>query len=222
MDGNGRWAKNNNLDISEGHKKGAESAWEIVKYCSENNINNLSLFAFSSENWKRPKIEVANILNLLDRYIDEEFNKFNEYNIRFKFLGDLSKLPADLQLKIYNLISITKLNKGMTLNVAFSYGGRQEIISAVKKSIESVNNSSDINEDNFKQYMYIPDLPDVDFLIRTGGEKRISNFLLWHIAYAELYFEEKLWPDFSIIDLHDAILNFLSRKRNYGKRELCI
>jgi len=210
MDGNGRWANLKNMPRLYGHKKGAERAKELVLDAAKKKLEYLTLFAFSSENWDRPLEEVSGIMNLLAEAISSNFEFLQEHNIRLKILGDLSKLPSNLFNQINHTINATSNNTGLTVNIALSYGARDEILQAALKMTE---NSST----NIEDYLYTSGIPDPDLLIRTGGEKRISNFLLWQIAYAELYFVDTLWPDFEIEDFERSINEFTKRKRRFGK-----
>lgn len=223
MDGNGRWAQKRKLPVSYGHKKGADNLINILKHAKNIGIKSLTLYAFSTENWKRPKDEVDYILNTLDSYLDEKSEIFIENDIKLKFIGDLTKLDKKLLQKISNLEKETE-NNNLELNIAFSYGGRTEIINATKNiAVDYKNNKIDIydiNEELFKKYLYNPEIIYPDLVIRTGGDIRISNFLLWEISYSELYFTNKLWPDFNEKDLNKAIKNYKKRKRTYGERKV--
>jgi undecaprenyl diphosphate synthase len=220
MDGNGRWAKGRNLPRVAGHKAGVNVVKEIVKHSTHLNLPYLTLFAFSSENWLRPQDEVNELMNLLDMYLEKELPKAFDDNIRFIVSGRITNIPVAIRNKIYAAIDSSKLNSGMTLNLALSYGGREEIIDAIKKIIsdyvEKKVDLQEICEDSFVKYLYNPDLPDIDLLIRTSGEKRVSNFMLWRIAYAELYFTDTLWPDFTTLEFDRAIEDYLKRIRRFG------
>ena len=218
MDGNSRWAKSRNLKTIDGHKQGAENAFNIIKLAIERKISFLSLFAFSSENWFRPKAEVLNFMNLLSHYTSNEVNKINELGVRIKFVGDLSKLSNDLQKSLRDAEDMSAGNKNLTLYILLSYGGRDEIIHAAKKAMESKMEPKDLNEESFRRFM-MSDMPDVDLLIRTGDKQRISNFLLWQSAYAELYFSKKFWPDFDEAEFDNALEDYKSRKRSFGVRD---
>jgi len=217
MDGNGRWAKAKGLPRIAGHRKGAEIVRQVVRNCSELGIKNLTLYAFSSENWERPKDEVEGLMGLLRLYISNELADFHKSDARLRIIGDRKKLPDDIIKSIENAELETLNNKKITVNIALSYGGRDEIVHAAKKMSESGALLADINPSNFSQYLYLPDLPEVDLMIRSGGEKRISNFLIWQAAYAELYFLDKLWPEFTYEDLLSAISDYSKRERRYGK-----
>jgi len=220
MDGNGRWANKRSFRRILGHREGMESVKEIVRACRELDIQALTLYAFSSQNWQRPELEVKALMGLLKKYVRSEVNELNEKNVRLQGIGELDKLPKSV-IKVFNeAVEVTKNNTGMVLSVALSYGGREEIINAVSeiaKKIETGELSSvDINEDIFSENLYTAGLPDPDFLIRTSGELRISNFLLWQIAYSEIYVTDVLWPDFRKDDLYRALIEFQKRKRRFG------
>ena len=221
MDGNGRWAKKRNKSRDYGHKEGKKSVKKIVKVCAELGVKNLTLFAFSTENWNRPKLEIKILMKLLLNSLNEELETLTKNNIRFKTIGNLEKLPKRLLSYLTKVTKKTQNNNRMTLTLALSYGAREEIVDAMQAIGDKVKNNlislKNIDESVINQHLYTHYLPDVDLLIRTSGEKRISNFLLWQIAYAELYFTEKLWPDFSKEDLYEAIVNYQQRERRFGK-----
>jgi len=214
MDGNGRWASAHNLPKVEGHRKGAKTAKEIIKYAAKIGIKYLTLYAFSFENWNRPENEVVDILGILNFYLQNQIEELHQGNIKFKMIGDSTKLSNNMQTLVRNSETLTENNDLMTIYLAFSYGGRDEIIRACKKLAAS--GVEEISEKNLAHYLDIPNMPDVDLMIRSSGEKRISNFLIWQSAYSELYFSNKLWPDFTPTDLDEAIEDFNSRKRNFG------
>jgi undecaprenyl diphosphate synthase len=220
MDGNGRWAQERMLKRIIGHQKGVETVRTIVEESSLLGIQYLTLFAFSSENWLRPRSEVRSLMALLKKYIVRETPLLMKQNIRFNVIGDLEDLPQAVKDAVENAIRKTSENSGMVLTLALSYGARQEIIQAVKKlAAEMVSGTTDIeslDEEFFSDYLYTANLPEPDFLIRTSGEMRISNFLLWQIAYAELYFTEVNWPDFGKEEFHKALRNYQARERRYG------
>lgn len=216
MDGNGRWATKKLLPKVEGHRQGAETAKKIIKACPSFNIKYITLYTFSSENWLRPEEEVSNIIHLLTFYLEKELKSLHENNIRIKVIGNIEKLSTSLQEKIQNATLLTKDNNDLTVCIAFGYGGRDEIINAAKKIVRNNINPEEITESLFQSYLFDPEMPNVDMMIRTSGEHRISNFLLWHSSYAELYFPEKYWPDFDESDLKIAVEEFQSRKRNFG------
>lgn len=223
MDGNGRWAKKRSLARIMGHRKGMDSVKEVVKACCELQIEVLSLYAFSSENWKRPKSEVKALMALLKKYIRSEINELHKNNIRVNAIGDLKKLPEDVLRLIHDGVKKTKNNSGMILNVALSYSGRDEILQSVSKIAEKVSlhklDISEIDEEIFSDHLYTAGLPDPDLLIRTSGELRISNFLLWQIAYTEIYVTDVLWPDFKSKDLYKALDDYQKRKRRFGRTD---
>ena len=221
MDGNGRWAKARMLRRIVGHQRGERTVRMIVQECSRLGIPYLTLFAFSAENWLRPKTEVSALMAMLKKYIQLETAKMMRNNIRFNVIGNRSDLPADVNAAVTTALEKTSGNTGMTLTLALSYGARQEMLTAASRLVaEAVAGSirpEDISEELFSRYLYTADMPDPDFLIRTSGEMRISNFLLWQLAYTELYFTDVNWPDFSKEELHRALLDFQSRERRFGK-----
>ncbi len=221
MDGNGRWAKKKGLFRSMGHEKGTKAVREIVETCAELPIPYLTLYAFSTENWNRPKLEVDTLMKLLVSSLKKEISTLMDNNIRLNAIGSLDSLPKKVHNELIDVMELTKSNTRMTLTLALSYGSREEITKTIKEISLKVKNNlispSDIDESMINNHLYTHDLPDVDLLIRTSGEQRISNFLLWQIAYAELYFTETLWPDFRKEHLFDAILNYQNRERRFGK-----
>ena len=221
MDGNGRWATNKGFSRDKGHTEGRESAKEMVRTCAKIGVKNLTLFAFSSENWKRPKLEIELLMGLLHNSLITELKELQKNNIRLKTIGDTSKLPLVVRKFLEKVCDQTKNNDLMTLTLALSYGSRNEIINSVKEIADKVKNNiisvEKIDESLINQHLYTRNLPDVDLMIRTSGEKRISNFLLWQSAYAELYFSDKLWPDFKSEHLLKAIEDYKSRERRFGK-----
>jgi undecaprenyl diphosphate synthase len=221
MDGNGRWASQRLMPRLEGHRQGAKSVRRCVEFCRRNGIGFLTLYAFSTENWQRPKAEVSGLMKLLSQFLDSELNEIHSHDIRFRTIGDMGRLPESLQTKLLAGIEKTHRNKTMTLTVALSYGGRQDIITATRKIVSAVKsgnlNDNDIDEGLFSKFLYTADLPDPDLLIRTGGEMRISNFLLWQSAYTELYFTSALWPDFDDNLFLEAIKSYAERQRRFGK-----
>ena len=216
MDGNSRWAAQRGLSASQGHKHGAENARKLLKTALTYNIKHLSLYAFSTENWNRSAHEVDNIMHLMSYYLDTELDNIKKNNIQLNVVGNLSKLNPPLKERIKQAEIDTKDNNKMHLYLAISYGGRQEIIDMVKNIISNEIKSDDINENLIQSCLY-SNMPNVDLLIRTGGEKRISNFLPWHLAYSELLFVDKYWPDFDERDFLASISDFNKRKRNFGK-----
>ena len=221
MDGNGRWAKQRGKLRTFGHENGAKSVKAVVEASAEIGIENLTLYAFSTENWKRPKIEVQTLMKLLISSIRKEMASLHKNNIKLSAIGTLSTLPPNVHKELMEVIEKTKNNNRMTLTIALSYGSREELINTVKEiSIKVKNNiisPEKIDESIINEHLYTQDLPDVDLLIRTSGEQRISNFLLWQIAYAELYFTDILWPDFKKQDLYNAIIEYQKRERRFGK-----
>jgi len=213
MDGNGRWAKKRGLARIKGHEKGAKVVKKITTFCANHpEIEVLTLYAFSTENWKRPKVEVDFLMNLLDNWLKNELNTYIKEEVRFEVIGDISKFSKKLQDRILLTKEKTKNNKKLTQVLALNYGGRDEIIRACKRAKKS---DIEINEKNFEDF-FDAKIGDVDLLIRTGGEKRISNFLLWRIAYAELFFTDTFWPDFSETELENIIKEFKKRERRFG------
>ena len=215
MDGNGRWAKEKSMERIDGHNKGVSTVKKITKYCAKLKIKHLTLYTFSNENWLRPKAEVSSLMNLFTKTLDRELKLILENNIRFRVIGDKKKLDFITRNKINEVENLTSENKGMGMNLAISYGGRQEIVSAVNNIISSGKNQ--IDEIEFEKYLYTKNIQHPDLLIRTGKEKRISNFLLWQTAYSEIYFSNSLWPDFSEEELDNIIEDFQNRERRYGK-----
>lgn len=220
MDGNGRWAKARLLPRIMGHRKGVQTVRLIVEECSKIGIGYLTLFAFSAENWSRPKTEVRSLMTLLKKYIRMEVPRMMRNNIRFNVIGNRIDLPEDVAVGLDDAMQVTAANSGMTLTLALSYGSRQELLQAAKAvaaDICSGKLSPDVlSEDSFSQYLYTATLPDPDLLVRTSGEMRISNFLLWQLAYTELYFTEINWPDFSKDELHKALADYQQRERRFG------
>ncbi len=221
MDGNGRWAKQRGFIRALGHENGTKSVRLTVETCARIGIPNLTLYAFSTENWNRPKLEVDTLMKLLVNSLKNELKTLQKNNIRLNSIGCLDKLPKTIQKELNEVIELTKNNTRMTLTLALSYGSREELLNVVKKISDKVKNniiSTDrIDESIINQHLYTHDLPDVDLVIRTSGEHRISNFLLWQIAYAEFYFTDVLWPDFKENDLYEAIISYQKRERRFGK-----
>lgn len=222
MDGNRRWAKERNLETRLGHKEGAETLKKIAKYANKIGIKYLTVYAFSTENWKRTKEEVGALMGLLQMYVNDFLNDKELENIKINILGDVSKLESGLQKSIQKAIDRTKDYTGMTLNVAFNYGGRDEITKAIQKIATKVQNNEiaiqDIDEQYVSENLYTKGQLEPDLLIRTGGEQRVSNFLLWQLAYTEFLFIDKYWPDFSRADLDEAIKVFETRNRKFGAK----
>ena len=221
MDGNGRWAEQKGMSRIFGHQNGVAAVKKIVEAANKFKIKYLTLFTFSIENWDRPQSEVDTLMSLLVQTLKEEFEDIFRNNIKLNAIGELDTLPDNVRDELFSIIQSTKNNSGMTLTLALSYGGKQEIFKAVKEISDKVKNDI-ISLDNFddsliNDHLYTRDLPDVDLLIRTSGEQRISNFLLWQIAYAELYFTDIYWPDFTEEDLEKAIVEYQNRERRFGK-----
>ncbi|MCP1997531.1 undecaprenyl diphosphate synthase [Flavobacterium sp. HSC-61S13] len=221
MDGNGRWAKQKGFLRIIGHENGAKSVRTTVETCTKLGIKNLTLYAFSTENWNRPKLEVDSLMKLLVKSLKRELKTFIKHDIALNAIGNLSSLPSSVQKELNEVIDKTKSNSKMTLTLALSYGSREEIINATKQICEKVKNNiisiANIDESIINEHLYTHNLPDVDLVIRTSGEQRISNFLLWQIAYAEFYFTEVLWPDFTQDHLCQALLSYQNRERRFGK-----
>ncbi len=222
MDGNARWARQKNLPLQLGHKTGSENVRKISESCIELGVKNLTIYAFSSENWDRPESEVEYLMKLLDNYLEKETKPLIEKGVKIVISGNLAKLSDVTKEKIKALEELTKNNKSLVLNVAFSYGSRQEIVDAVRKISLEVREGKlsldELDERVVSRNLYQPEMPDPDLLIRTAGDFRLSNFLLWQAAYTELYFTEVFWPDFDKKHLLQAINEFNQRERRYGKR----
>ena len=221
MDGNGRWAKKQGFLRAFGHESGTKSVKEIIKASVEIGIENLTLYAFSTENWNRPKLEVDTLMKVLINALKKEVDTLQKHNIKLNAIGNLEMLPKTAQNQLLEVINLTKNNNTMTLTLALSYGSREELTNAVRIISEKVKNNiisiDAIDDSIINEHLYTHNLPDVDLVIRTSGEHRISNFLLWQIAYAELYFTDILWPDFKEQDLYEAIISYQNRERRFGK-----
>ena len=221
MDGNGRWAKQRGLLRALGHESGTKSVKEIIKTSAKLGIEYLTLYAFSTENWNRPKLEVDTLMKILVNSLKKELTTLQDNNIKLNTIGNLEKMPKSAQKELLDVIEKTKNNTRMTLTLALSYGSREELVNAVKNISNKVKNNiisiDSIDDSIINEHLYTHNLPDVDLLIRTSGEHRISNFLLWQIAYAELYFTDILWPDFKEQDLYEAIISYQKRERRFGK-----
>jgi undecaprenyl diphosphate synthase len=213
MDGNGRWAKQKNLPRLQGHLAGVNTVRRVTEYCQDFNIKYLTLYAFSRENWDRPKEEVAGLMSLFSKVISEEINELKKNRVRVRFLGNLEELPADVKKSALWIQEQTKNLDQLNLILAFNYSGRSEIIEATNKAIEK---GKKITEETFRNYLFLPDVPDPDLFIRTSGELRISNFLLYQIAYTELFFTDELWPDFNKNHFIKAIRSYQKRERRFG------
>ncbi len=223
MDGNGRWAKKRLLNRIKGHEKGAEAVRTIVRACREIRIPNLTLYAFSTENWQRPQSEIVALMVLLKNFLESEQKEMLDNNIRLNAIGQTERLPQDVQQTLHKVMTVTSKNDGMLLNLALSYGGRDEIVKMVKEIAIKVKNSNiepdSITPELISEHLYTSKIPDPDLLIRTSGEMRISNFLLWQIAYTEIYVTDTLWPDFAKDEFVRILIDYQHRKRRFGKVE---
>ncbi|WOD42124.1 isoprenyl transferase [Hwangdonia lutea] len=221
MDGNGRWAKQKGMLRAFGHENGTKAVRETVEASAELGVENLTLYAFSTENWNRPKLEVQTLMKLLVSSLKKEIKTLQDNNIKLSAIGNLNTLPKKVYKELHEVINSTKSNNRMTLTLALSYGSREEILNTVKeisiKVKKNIISPDKIDESIINEHLYTQNLPDVDLLIRTSGEQRISNFLLWQIAYAELYFTNILWPDFKKKHLYEAIIEYQKRERRFGK-----
>ena len=221
MDGNRRWAKKRGMPTQMGHNEGAKTLEKISQYCSDIGIKYITVFAFSTENWKRSKEEVDHLMDILEKYIKEFDKRFKEKDARIRLVGDITGLPESLQLGIREIQERTKNNTGITVNIALNYGGRAEIVNATKRIAKEVATGkispAEITEELVSAYTYTSQIPDPDLIIRTGGEFRSSGFLTWQSVYSEFYFTDCLWPDFDEKEIDKAIEEFNSRKRNFGK-----
>ncbi|AEE16847.1 polyprenyl diphosphate synthase [Treponema brennaborense] len=215
MDGNGRWAKKRNLPRTFGHKEGLETAKKIVAAAARIGVKYVTLYTFSTENWKRTQEEVGFLMNLIQTHLRGEFEFYKKNGIRIRHLGDVSGLPENISKEILLAESDTEQFTGLTVVLAINYGGRDELIRAFKKFAET-RSAKDVTPEALTEFCDIPELPDADLIIRTGGEKRLSNFLMWHSAYAELVFTDTLWPDYTEREFHDAIAEYRSRNRRFG------
>lgn len=220
MDGNGRWAKERGLHRVAGHRQGVNSVRDIVEACGQLGVKYLTLYAFSTENWRRPKEEVSTLMRLLLRALRDETDRLHENNVRLTCIGEIEAMPQEVQDELFDAIEKTRHNTGLTLNLALSYSGRWDLTNAARRLAEDVQQNrvkvENITEQTVSSYLTTKDMPDPDLLIRTSGEYRISNFLLWQLAYAEFYISEKYWPDFRRKDLYEAIRNFQGRERRFG------
>jgi undecaprenyl diphosphate synthase len=221
MDGNGRWARKRGLPRAAGHRRGVDTVRDIVEACAELGVKFLTLYTFSTENWKRPKDEVSTLMRLLLKSLKDRTDELMENDIKLTTIGDINSLPDQVQKRLYEDMKRTFNNRKMTLNLALSYSGRWEILEAIKQVAEKVSENklsiNEINEETFSGFMTTKEMPDPDLLIRTSGEFRVSNFLLWQIAYTEFYITDVFWPDFKRIHLYEAIKNFQKRERRFGK-----
>lgn len=226
MDGNGRWAQEHHLPRTAGHRKGLRVVEEIIEATARLGIKVLSLYAFSTENWKRPKNEVNMLLNALNYFLKKNINKLMKNNIKLTLMGEMGRFPENTQELLLSVKEKTKHNSGLILNLALNYGARFEIIKAIKEITEQLQKGKldvdSLDEDKLSQFLYTKDLPDPDLLIRTSGEMRISNFMLWQLSYTELYFCKKFWPDFTRNDLNKAISEYQKRERRFGAADAYI
>lgn len=216
MDGNGRWARKRNLRRIFGHRQGADAVRNAVKACRELDIRYLTLYAFSVENWSRPKEEISALMKLLEGFLRKEKKEMIAEGIRLNAIGRLEDLPTSTQEEIAQTKEVTKDGDELLLTLALSYGGRTEILEAVRRMMDAGVEPKEVNEENFHRYLYTDGIPDPDLLIRTSGEMRISNFLIWQVAYSEIYITPTLWPDFARRDLYEAVIEFQSRERRFG------
>lgn len=216
LDGNGRWAQKRNMPRTFGHKNGAENVVDIAIHAKKRGVKYLTLYAFSTENWKRPKKEVDYLMKLLIKFVNDKIDQLMEEDCKLNFLGDLSAIPDQTRKAVELALDRTKDNKSLFINIALNYGGRDELVHAFKNIINDGYKAEDIDEKLISENLYTKDIPDPDLLIRPGGELRISNFLIYQIAYSELYFTDKLWPDFSYEDFDKAIEEYSRRNRRFG------
>ena len=215
-DGNGRWAEKRGLPRLSGHREGVLNMMRMIQYISEYPIKYVTFYGFSTENWNRPETEVNGLFKLVEHFVDEQLNKINEKNIRIRHIGSLNGLPVSLQKAIQRAVTLTANNTGMTLGVAWNYGGRAEIIDAINQFTADPDKPQPLDEKSFGRYLYTGDMPDVDLLIRTANEMRLSNYLLWQTAYSEFYFTDVLWPDFGKKDIEKALIDYSRRNRRFG------
>jgi len=213
MDGNGRWGIKKKKSRNYGHAEGVKVVEKIIEAAIFNKIKHLTLYTFSTENWKRPKKEILFLIYLLEKYVDEKFNKLADKNIKLNIIGNINKFPSTLKKKLRKAEKITKKNYSIQINLALNYGSKEEIITAIKKLL---NSSSQINEKNISKNLYTKDIPDPEILIRTGNRFRLSNFLLWQSSYTEIFFVKKLWPDFNKKDFQRILVKFKGMRRNFG------
>ncbi|MEF9991641.1 MAG: isoprenyl transferase [Romboutsia sp.] len=220
MDGNGRWAKRKFLPRTAGHKAGVETIREVVKGCASLGVKHLTLYAFSTENWKRPKLEVDALMNLLSTYLKNEINQLNKNNVKLTAIGDIRNLPKQCIKELNSAMELTKDNTGVNLNLALNYGSRIDMKNAIIDIVKECKcgniDIEDINEDTIKKYLSTKSIPDPDLIIRTSGEERLSNFLMWEAAYSEFYFTDIHWPDFNHDELYKAVYTYQSRDRRFG------
>ena len=217
MDGNGRWAGGRDLPRIDGHRAGTDNIRRVIEAFAQRGVKFLTLFAFSTENWDRPSDEVQGLIEILREMIDREVERLHSKGVRVRHLGRLDRLPSEIQRSIQNSEELTKHNTGMTLSVAFNYGGRTEILDAIRNIVADGVGPEEITDDLFRSYLYISEIPDPDLIIRTAGEMRLSNFLLWQSAYAEYFTTNVLWPDFDEVHVEQAITAYSQRQRRFGK-----
>jgi undecaprenyl diphosphate synthase len=217
MDGNGRWARERGLPRLEGHRAGTENIRRVLETCGEYGIRIVTIYAFSTENWQRPAEEVRGLIGILERVLEREVENFHRNGVRLRHLGELEGIPDKMRKAVLDAIDLTKDNDRLTLNVAFNYGGRAEIVRAVQKMLAGNVDPADVEEGLFTNYLYTAGLPDPDLIIRTGGEMRLSNFLVWQSAYSEYYSTPTYWPDFDKEELHKALWAYSQRDRRFGK-----
>ena len=217
MDGNRRWAVLNNRPSYEGHRFGADNLWKVIKDIDNYSINYLSLFVFSTENWKRSQKEILFLLALLEKFLNDLESKIKDYNYKIRFIGDFSRFSKKIQQKIIYINNISFKNSGMTITLALNYGGRYDIVCAINNILKNGDNLKHINEKDFKEFTLNANIPDPDLLIRTGGEQRLSNFFLWDLAYTELIFLPDFWPDFDKSLLDKCLKDYSNRTRKYGE-----
>ncbi len=217
MDGNGRWAQEHGLPRLEGHRAGTENIRRVLEACGEYGIKIVTIYAFSTENWQRPLEEVRGLMKILERVLEREVEKLHREGVKLRHIGELEGLSDSLREAVLNAIELTKDNDRLTLNVAFNYGGRTEIVRGARKLVEMNVDPSDVDEELFSQYLYTAGLPDPDLIIRTGGEMRLSNFLIWQSAYAEYYSTPTYWPDFDKEELYRALQAYAQRDRRFGR-----
>ena len=216
MDGNRRWAREHRFDVLKGHSQGSNTLKEIAEHAQKIGVNYLTVFAFSTENWRRPQREVNALIELMRRFLMQDLESLISDNVRLRIIGDLAPFDRDLRALFEDAVKQTSTNTGLQLTVAINYGGKQDLMQAMQKMASENPDLKEISEEDLKSALQTSDLPEIDLLIRTGGEYRLSNFILWDSAYAELYFSEKYWPDFTGADLDEAIDNFANRQRRFG------
>lgn len=219
MDGNGRWALEKGMPRLSGHRAGTENLREVIEACAEFGIQYLTIYAFSTENWNRPPEEIQGLMRIFRTMLDRELNNLHKDGVQLRHIGRLDRIDKELQEKVREAVKLTRDNKTLILNIAFNYGGRDEILQAVKQLMADGHQAKDVDEDLFTKYLYTADSPDPDLIIRTSGEYRCSNFLIWQSAYSEWYFTSTYWPDFGREELHKALVAYNQRERRYGEVE---